>query len=175
MAGSCHVHSKKIPQLLPEKWARTSIVIELQQLHNPTVEITKSGEVNTMHCEQRANYVLDPHLPLTESMLHRLPAHFERRSKPRSTGALSARVWGVDSEDHPFSFDCQLDNISASGLYLRSPRKMKFFAAISLVVRLTHGPFQGMSAAIKGTVIRHEREPDGEAGIAIRIVEHRFI
>jgi hypothetical protein len=128
-----------------------------------------------MYWEQRANYVLDPHLPLTESILYRPQTHLERRSKARSTGALPARVWGVDSEDHPFSFDCLLDNISASGLYLRLPRRMKFFAVISLVVRLTHGPFQGMSAAIKGTVIRNEREPNGDTGIAVRIVEHRFI
>src|SRR5215470_11757176 len=104
-----------------------------------------------MHCEQRANYVLDPHLPLTESMLYRPQALFERRSKPRSTGALSARVWGVDDNDNPFSFECLIDNMSASGLYLRSPRRMKFRAVISLAIRLTHGPFQGMSAAIKGT------------------------
>jgi hypothetical protein len=128
-----------------------------------------------MYCEQRANYVLDPHLPLTESMLLAPPAHYERRSKPRSTGALPARVWAVDSDDNPFSFDCFLDNISASGLYLRLPRRMNFSAAISLVVKLTHGPFQDMSAAIKGTVIRHRRESDGDTGIAVRIVEHRFI
>lgn len=128
-----------------------------------------------MYCEQRANYVLDPHLPLTESVLPAPKTHHERRSKPRSTGALPARVWGVDSDDLPFSFDCFLDNISASGLYLRLPRKMPFSAVISLVVRLTHGPFQGMSAAIKGTVIRRRRESDGHTGIAVRIVEHRFI
>jgi hypothetical protein len=128
-----------------------------------------------MHCEQRANYVLDPHLPLTESITHRQGALYERRSKPRSTNALPARVWGVDVDDHPFSLDCMLDNISASGLYLRLPRRMKFSATLSLVVRLLHGPFQGMSAAIKGTVIRNERERAGDTGIAVRIVEHRFI
>jgi PilZ domain-containing protein len=128
-----------------------------------------------MYCEQRANYVLDPHLPLTDSLLQRPQAPHERRSKPRSTGALPARVWGVDSDDHPFSFDCLLDNISATGLYLRLPRRMNFSAAISLVVKLTHGPFQGMSAAIKGTVVRHRREVGGHTGIAVRIVEHRFI
>jgi hypothetical protein len=128
-----------------------------------------------MYCEQRANYVLDPHFPLTESVLHGQQTRHERRSKPRSTGALPARVWAVDSDDHPFSFDCLLDNISASGLYLRLPRRMNFSAVINLVVKLTHGPFQGMSAAIKGTVIRHTRESDGHTGIAVRIVEHRFI
>jgi len=175
-AGSCYVHFIKNPELLPSKWAKTSVVNDFQRLHNPRVEIPNNPtKLKLMHCEQRANYVLDPHLPLTESMFHRPQALFERRFKPRSTGALPARVWGVDSNDDPFSFDCLLDNISASGLYLRLPRRMKFSAVLSLVVRLTHGPFQGMSAAIKGTVIRQGRELDGHTGIAIRIVEHRFI
>lgn len=128
-----------------------------------------------MQCEQRANYVLDPHLPLAESMFPYSPAALERRSKPRSTGTLPARVWGVDIDEQPFSFDCLLDNISASGLYVRLPRGMGFSAAISLVIRLLHGPSAGMSAAIKGTVIRNEQERDGHMGIAVRIVEHRFI
>ena len=128
-----------------------------------------------MHCEQRANYVLDPHFPLAESIFVSGSADSERRSKPRAAGPVPARVWGVDVYDQPFSFDCQLDNISASGLYLRLPRKMSFSSAISLVVRLLHGPFEGMSAAIKGTVIRNEHGPGGDTGIGVRILEHRFI
>lgn len=128
-----------------------------------------------MHCEQRADYVLDSHFPLTESMFVRALVHSERRSKPRSGGPMPARVWGVDINDHPFSFDCELDNISASGLFLRLPRKMSFSSTISLVVRLLHGPFEGMSAAVKGTVIRNEHGPGGDTGIGVRILEHRFI
>jgi hypothetical protein len=52
---------------------------------------------------------------------------------------------------------------------------MGFSSAISLVVRLLHGPFEGMSAAIKGTVIRNEHGPGGDTGIGVRILEHRFI
>jgi hypothetical protein len=33
----------------------------------------------------------------------------------------------------------------------------------------------GKLAAIRGTVIREELESDGETGLGIRIVEHRFI
>jgi hypothetical protein len=128
-----------------------------------------------MHCEQRANYVLDCHLPIAQSSFNQRRALAERREKPRSKDALPARVWGVDSDDQPFSFDCHLDNMSASGLYVRIPRRMKFSSAISVVVRLLHGPLAGMSAAIKGTVIRDETETDGHRGLGIRIVEHRFI
>jgi len=128
-----------------------------------------------MHCEQRANYVLDPHLALSDSMFLSTPAPLERRAKRRSTDPLPVRVWAIDVDDHPFSFECLVDNISASGLYLRLPRRMKFSSAISLVVRLLHGPLDGMSAAIKGTVIRNERHLDGRIGVGVRIVEHRFI
>jgi PilZ domain-containing protein len=128
-----------------------------------------------MYPEQRANYILDCHLPITKSSSPRRRATVERRAKPRSSEALPARVWGVDVDDQPFSFDCHLDNMSASGLYLRLPRQMKFSSIISVVVRLLNGPLAGMSAAIKGTVIRDESEPDGHRGVGIRIIEHRFI
>ena len=128
-----------------------------------------------MYPEQRANYILDCHLPVAKPVSRRRPEVVERRAKPRSSQALPARVWGVDIDDPPFSFDCHLDNMSASGLYLRMPRRMKFSSAISLVVRLLNGPFAGRSAAIKGTVIRDESNPDGHRGVGIRIIEHRFI
>ena len=128
-----------------------------------------------MHCEQRATYILDCHLPVLDSSCR--PNHdvAERRTKPRSSDALPARVWGVDIDDEPFSFDCELDNISASGLYLRMPRRMKFCSVISVAVRLLNGPLEGMSAAIKGTVIRDESWPDGHRGVGIRIIEHSLI
>lgn len=128
-----------------------------------------------MHCEQRANYILDCHLPTANSTFRARREVLERRVKPRSSAALPARVWGVDIDDHPFSFDGLLDNMSASGLYLRMPRRMKFSSAISLVVRLLNGPIDGQVAAIKGTVIRDEVEGDGHRGVGIRIIAHKFI
>jgi PilZ domain len=128
-----------------------------------------------MHCEQRANYTLEHHLPIGESTFRAQRRFVERRVKPRSSDALPARVWGVDIDDQPFSFDCLLDNMSASGLYLRLPRRMKFSAVISLVVRLPNGPIDGRLAAISGTVIRDQMEHDGHTGVAVRIVEHSFI
>jgi hypothetical protein len=128
-----------------------------------------------MQCEQRANYTLDYHLPITESTFRLSQPVFERRAKPRSHNKLTARVWGVDSDDQPFSLDCVLDNISASGLYLRLPRRMKFSASISVAVRLPDAPVNGRFAAINGTVIRDQMEHDGHIGVAVRINEHSFI
>ena len=128
-----------------------------------------------MHCEQRASYILDCHLRMPSTAFRTPRTPLERRSKPRSHDVLPARVWGVDSDDQPFSLDCHLDNMSSSGLYLRLPRHMKFSSSISLVVRLLNGPVEGMVAAIKGTVMREEMESDGHRGFGIRIVEHKFI
>ena len=102
-----------------------------------------------MHCEQRANYILDCHLRLPNATFRTQRELVERRSKPRSDDMLPARVWGVDIDDQPFSLDCHLDNISASGLFLRLPRRMKFSSSISLVVRLLTGPDDG---AVHGVV-----------------------
>lgn len=128
-----------------------------------------------MQSEQRANYTLDYHLIIADSTFRLSRTVFERRAKPRSHDKLRARVWGVDSDDQPFSLDCVLDNISASGLYLRLPRRMKFSASISLAVRLQNGPDDGTFAAINGTVIRDQIERDGHMGVGIKILEHSFI
>lgn len=128
-----------------------------------------------MQCEQRASYVLDCHLSLPNAALHTRRGPVERRSKPRSNDMLPARVWAVDIDDQPFSLDCHLDNISASGLFLRLPRRMKFSSSISLVVRLLNAPVDGMVAAIKGTVMREELKSDGHRGIGIRITETKFL
>ena len=128
-----------------------------------------------MQCEQRANYTLDYHFPIADSACPLSRSIFERRAKPRSQDKLRARVWGVDSDDQPFSLDCVLDNISSSGLYLRLPRRMKFSASISLAVRLPNGTVDGRFAAINGTVIRDQNEHDGPAGVGVKILEHSFI
>ena len=128
-----------------------------------------------MQSEQRANYTLEHHLPITDATYRISRSVFERRAKPRSDNKMVARVWGVDSDDQPFSLDCVLDNISGSGLYLRLPRRMKFFASISLVVRLPNAPVNGRFAAINGTVVRDQIEHDGHTGVAVKIVEHSFI
>jgi len=160
---------------LPEKWAKTSIVPILQQLIIEPLNLKPPNREPKMLCEQRANYILDGHLPIVESVFRTRRSPVERRAKPRSNDALPARVWGVDIEDNPFSFDCLVDNISGSGLYLRLPRRMKFSSAISLVVQLLNGPVEGAAAAIKGIVIRDHVGTDGHRGFGIRIVEHRFI
>ena len=167
--------ASKNPKLLPEKWARTSVVGKLQHVHNKSALIQPIKIAPFMQCEQRAKYTLDYHLPISDTAFRLSRLVIERRAKPRSQNKMTARVWGVDSDDQPFSLDCVLDNISASGLYLRLPRRMKFSASISLAVRLPNGPVDGRFAAITGTVIRDEIEHGGDGALAGQVIEHRFI
>jgi len=125
--------------------------------------------------EQRASEVLDGHLPFLNPLVSTflIKGKRERRSKPRLSDSLPARVWGIDREGEMLSQDCCVENLSSSGLFLRIPCRIKLRSQISLVVRLLNG--SGSMAAIKGKVLRDEPQLDGSRGIAVRITEHRFL
>ena len=126
--------------------------------------------------EQRVDYALEQHLQISQpSRYPRLVKRRERRSDPRLAHSFPARVWGVDIEHEAFGLDGALDNISASGLYLRMPWQIKSFSEISLVVQLLSGPNEGATAAIKGRVIRDEPEKCGKRGVAVMITEYCFL
>ena len=124
-------------------------------------------------CEQRANEVLDGHLFFLNPISFSFGSskRRERRVKPRVNDSLPARVWGIDTEGEMLSLDCQLDNLSASGLYLRLPWQLKLSSQISLVVQL----LSGSTAAIRGKVLRDDPQLDGSRGIAVKITEHRIL
>ena len=125
--------------------------------------------------EQRANEFLDAQLSLLTPVSFALPAlaSGERRGKQRLRNPLPARVWGIDSEGEIVGFDCLLDNLSSSGLFLKIPRSLRPSSQISLVVRLLNG--SGLMAAIRGKVLRDEPQLDGSRGIAVRITEHHLL
>ena len=103
------------------------------------------------------------------------PQTFERRRKPRLQEAFPARVSGVDSRDLPFYVDCVLDNISATGLYLRTPKFVDAGSEVRLIVYLLNGPTQGATAALQGCILRSELQADGKHGLAIAIRNHWFL
>jgi hypothetical protein len=105
----------------------------------------------------------------------RAPDDSERRAKPRVQERFPARIWGVDSGDLPFNFECVIDNISSTGLYLRMPRPMPKGGEVRLVVHLLSGPTSGASARISGEILRDELQPDGKHGIAVAIKDHKFL
>lgn len=127
--------------------------------------------------ELRANEILEVHLKTFEPTTTNFRIHgkFDRRAAARFSQALYARVWGVNSEDEPFSLDCDVENISSSGLFLKTSSRIGTRSNVSLVVRLLGGKRGGRNAAIVGTVMRDEPQPDGSRGIAIKITRHRFL
>jgi hypothetical protein len=131
----------------------------------------------TSYVEQRANQLLDAHLHQlnVESFLPRNEGALERREKPRFTQAFLARVWGIDAEGDALSLDCVIDNISASGLHLTLPRKIKPLSEISLAVRVLKATTEVVTAAVRGIVIRTDLQPDGRYGIAVSTAKCTFL
>ena len=99
----------------------------------------------------------------------------ERRHKARIKESFPARIWGVDSGDLPFNVDGVVDNISSSGLYLKSPLSVDSGSDVRLIVHLLSGPTSGVTASVQGRILRSESQPDGTYGLAISIDKHRFL
>lgn len=99
----------------------------------------------------------------------------ERRQKARIKEPFPARIWGVDSGDLPFNVDGVVDNISSTGVYLKSPRQVDAGSEVRLIVHLLNGPTSGVTASIQGQILRSESQPDGKYGLAIAISKHRFL
>jgi|GEM_PF-884611 hypothetical protein len=99
----------------------------------------------------------------------------ERRQKARITEPFPARIWGIDSGDLPFNVECVLDNISSTGLYLRTATQVDAGAEVRLIVHLLSGPTTGATASVQGQVVRSELQGDGKHGLAVSISKHRFL
>jgi len=99
----------------------------------------------------------------------------ERRQKARISEPFPARIWGVDSGHLPFNVDGVIDNISSTGLYLKTPRAVGSGSQVKLIVHLVSGPSSGVTASVQGRVVRSELQPDGKYGLAIAISKHRLL
>jgi hypothetical protein len=99
----------------------------------------------------------------------------ERRRKARIKEPFPARIWGVDSGDLPFNVDGVVDNMSSTGLYLRSPRLVDPGSEVRLIVHLLNGPASGVTASIQRRILRSESQADGKHGLAIEISRHKFL
>jgi hypothetical protein len=118
---------------------------------------------------------IDELIAVTDESAKAGPQDSERRRKPRLKEPFPARIWGIDSGDLPFNVDCVLDNISASGAYLRMPREMQIGSEVRMIVHLLNGPTTGATATLQGNVLRHEPQADGRHGIAVTIKRHKFL
>jgi hypothetical protein len=99
----------------------------------------------------------------------------ERRLKARISEPFPARIWGVDSGDLPFNVDSVVDNISSTGVYVKSSRDVSVGSEVKLIVHLLSGPASGVTASLQGKILRSESQADGRYGLAIAISKHRFL
>ena len=99
----------------------------------------------------------------------------ERRQKARVQEPFPARIWGIDSGDLPFNVDGVVDNISSTGLYLKTPTNVKVGSEVRLIVHLLSGPTSGVTASLQGRILRSEPQGGGKHGLAIVISKHRFL
>jgi hypothetical protein len=102
----------------------------------------------------------------------------ERRGKPRIREAFPVKVMGKDSSGRAIEADIQLENLSASGLYLALRQKVAKGARLRLIVEFI-SPFNRKKSAARvstrGVVVRVERRSNGKHGLAVAFKSHRFL
>lgn len=102
----------------------------------------------------------------------------DRRSKPRIDIPFPARVQGVDANGESFEIDSLLDNLSASGLYLRMARSANQGVELLVLVQLRAASFDNAEASqieARGLILRAEPQANGACGVAVGFTSHRFI
>lgn len=107
-----------------------------------------------------------------------MPPTPERRSKPRIDIPFPVKVQGVDANGESFEIDSLLDNLSASGLYLRMALTLNQGAELLVLVQLPTDSVDEAGASqieTRGVILRAEPQPDGACGMAVRFTNHRFV
>ena len=102
----------------------------------------------------------------------------ERRTKPRLKGPFRVFVRGADAGGETFELHAVIDNISASGLYVRLSQSVEPGTTLFLLTTLSSPDRVGRVAshlALQGVALRSELTPDGACGVAVRLSHYRFL
>jgi len=99
----------------------------------------------------------------------------ERRAKPRVAGPFPTSVSGIDKAGEFFELDCVLDNISSTGLYLKTPHQLERGSEVRLIVNFSADPSPAGGAVIRGVALRCDPQVDQRWGLAVAIREYAFI
>lgn len=99
----------------------------------------------------------------------------ERRSKARLYKPFCAKVIGVNVAGRAFETEVVLENLSASGLYLRLAQQVETGTQLSVVMDLGEGEELASRVVAKGVVLRTQPQPDGTNGVAVILTRHRFV
>ena len=102
----------------------------------------------------------------------------ERRRKPRIQNAFRATVRGVNTSGEAFETITVLDNLSAGGLHLFLRQRVEQGAKVFIVIQFSTRPSVREArprVAIRGDVLRVERQSSGACDIAVAFTGHRFL
>ena len=102
----------------------------------------------------------------------------ERRIKPRIFEQFRATVHGVNADGEAFTVETVLENISATGLYLRLSQAVELGAELLVVSQLakpSNGKSSGPLLAMSGTVIRVGEANGDMCGVAVEFTHTRFL
>lgn len=109
----------------------------------------------------------------------REPFIVERRRTPRIQWPSWAKIRGANA-DGIFEVQTVIDNISAGGFYVRLLSEVEVGARVFCVFGFTSYPasIQAKEAprlAVRGSVLRVEPLAGGVYGVAVRILNYRFL
>jgi hypothetical protein len=102
----------------------------------------------------------------------------ERRDKPRLRCSYPARVRGQLAGGMRYEAQAVLSNLSSSGMYLRMKRPLQIGEAVFVIVRLSTAPLGEVNVpqiAAFAKTLRVEALPDGAYGVAVSLMQHRFM
>ena len=107
-----------------------------------------------------------------------MESNVDRRGKERVYTPFQATVRGLDANGTSFYSKTVVDNLSASGLYLRLTHCPKPGAKLFVSVQFANAQVNDLPAGrleIRGEVLRVEPKPGGVCGLAIVIERNRFV
>ena len=102
----------------------------------------------------------------------------ERRIKPRIFEQFRATVHGVNADGEAFTVETVLENISATGLYLRLTQAVEVGTELLVVSQLSNpsnGKTSGPLLAMSGTVVRVCEATSDACGVAVEFTHTRFL
>lgn len=99
----------------------------------------------------------------------------ERRSKPRIAEQFAGNARGIDVNSKQFSVPCTVENISASGVYLKCEEAVRPGSELKVQVHFFIEGETGSTIEARGPVVRIDTLSDGSHGLAVAISQHKFL
>jgi hypothetical protein len=101
----------------------------------------------------------------------------DRRVKPRINCDYPAIIEGYQVDGTRFKEHAKLANLSASGLFMLSDRRIENGSKLSVTVLLSNllVDIDAPKLSTNGIVVRTESLPNGACGIAVKFNNYRFL